>query len=235
MRESTVYTEDSRADDNPSVWQEGRKDKKITGISGRNLRGSSEILDQISLSVKTSLESSNLPGIGYVRTWSVKATPSGYSILKLRLSEPCTDGTESSSLPTEATSHLWRTPDANCYRGPSSEERLKMKVEKGMPISLNDQVRHEQLLFPTPTAFDATCGDLKGKEYTGKNRHAMKLIQAAKLYPTPTAHDAKSNASPSEYNRHSPTLAVSVGGGLNPAWVAWLMGLATNWTEIEEL
>jgi len=44
-------------------------------------------------------------------------------------------------------------------------------------------------LWPTPQKFDATCGDLKGKEYTGKNRHAMKLIQAVKnpkMWPTPS-------------------------------------------------
>ena len=39
--------------------------------------------------------------------------------------------------------------------------------------------------FPTPQVFDATCGDLKGKEYNGETRHAMKLIQAVKRFPTP--------------------------------------------------
>jgi len=29
--------------------------------------------------------------------------------------------------------------------------------------------------WPTPQCFDATAGDLKGKEYTGENRHALKL------------------------------------------------------------
>lgn len=35
---------------------------------------------------------------------------------------------------------LWRTSDANCDRGASSAERMKWKREKGMPISINDQV-----------------------------------------------------------------------------------------------
>lgn len=42
--------------------------------------------------------------------------------------------------------------------------------------------------LPTVTRFDATCGDLKGKEYTG-TWHSMKLIQAVSSWPTPTASD----------------------------------------------
>lgn len=43
----------------------------------------------------------------------------------------------------EEEAALWRTPDANASRGPSSEERYAWKKEKGMPISINDQVKHE--------------------------------------------------------------------------------------------
>ena len=45
-------------------------------------------------------------------------------------------------------------------------------------------------LLPKITTFDAFCGDLAGKEYTG-TRHAMKLIQAAKIWPTPRANDGE--------------------------------------------
>ena len=47
---------------------------------------------------------------------------------------------------------LWRTPDAHIGRGPSSKERMTMKLEKGMPSSFNDQVAHPNLMWPTPTA-----------------------------------------------------------------------------------
>ncbi len=47
------------------------------------------------------------------------------------------------------------------------------------------------LFWPTPQVFDATCGDLKGKEYNGRTRHAMKLGNAVlRMYPTPTKADA---------------------------------------------
>lgn len=41
-------------------------------------------------------------------------------------------------------------------------------------------------LFPTITKFDAECGDLRGKEYNG-TLHSMKLTQAVRMWPTPTA------------------------------------------------
>jgi hypothetical protein len=53
---------------------------------------------------------------------------------------------------------MWRTPDAHCDRGPSSEKRMKMKLEKKMPISINDQVAHPNLMWPTPTNQEAGKG-----------------------------------------------------------------------------
>jgi len=48
---------------------------------------------------------------------------------------------------------MWRTPDAHCDRGPSSAKRMQMKVNKRMPISLNDQVAHPNIMWPTPREF----------------------------------------------------------------------------------
>ena len=41
--------------------------------------------------------------------------------------------------------------------------------------------------WPTVTGFDATGGELKGKEFCG-TRHAMKLGQAVRMFPTPRAN-----------------------------------------------
>ena len=51
------------------------------------------------------------------------------------------------------TMRLWRTPDAHCDRGASSAKRMQMKVDKKMPISLNDQVAHPNIMWPTPREF----------------------------------------------------------------------------------
>ena len=76
-------------------------------------------------------------------------------------------------------------------------------------------------LLPTITKFDADCGDLKGKEYTG-TRHAMKLIQAAKMWPTPRANDAekrgaispdKKNGLPAAVLFPTPTTGAGLCGG----------------------
>lgn len=138
-----LFTEVFPASNSHSVWQETRKGRTIPVISGQNFRGWSEKLDRVGLWLKTYLASSASRRTKFAPTWSVRATKSGYGIMKLRLSERCTDGKEC---------FLWRTPDAHCYRGASSKERYSMKVKQGLPISLNDQVAH---LLPTPTANDA--------------------------------------------------------------------------------
>ena len=216
----TLFTEDSLVDVNPSVWQESKKGRTTTGIFGLSFRDWSENLNQIGLSLKTYLVSCISQQTMFAGTWSVKTTRSGYGIMKLRLSEQNTDEKEFS---------LWRTPDAHCDRGFRKQETFEKRMKRGLPLQLNDQVRH---MLPTPTRFDATCGDLKGKEWNGENRHSIKLIQAVKLLPTPVAHDAK-GTSPADYKRHTPPLACLAGGSLNPNWIEWLMGFPTGWTDLE--
>jgi len=57
-------------------------------------------------------------------------------------------------------------------------------------------------------------------------------------WPTPTAHLAKENASPSEGRRNEPTLTFQAlkgqTGHLNPEWIEWLMGFPIGWTDLED-
>ncbi len=48
--------------------------------------------------------------------------------------------------------------------------------------------------------------------------------------PTPTAHDAKKGAYPSEYNRNTPGIAVILGGKPAPTFQEWQMGWPINHT-----
>ena len=52
-----------------------------------------------------------------------------------------------------------------------------------------------------------------------------------KMWPTPTAQDAKNNGGPSQHNRNTKPLNAEVGGSLNPQWVEWLMGYPSGWTD----
>jgi DNA (cytosine-5)-methyltransferase 1 len=142
---------------------------------------------------------------------------------------------------------LWRTPGAEDAAGRGTyatyESYKKGRLEKGKQISLSNQVKFSQM-FPTPTRFDATCGDLDGREYNGQTRHAMKLIQAAKMWPTPKARDFKDTTTlpPSrQKNEGKDSLSQRIGremsnngGQLNPTWVEALMGYPLSWTELED-
>ena len=132
-RQLMLFTEDFPAEVNPSAWQVSKKGRKTADICGRSFCGWSESLDRVGLLVKTYLEYSSSRQTQFVPTWSVKATASGYGILKLRLSAHRTEGNGC---------FLWRTPDAHCDRGASSKERWQKKQREGLPISLNDQVAH---------------------------------------------------------------------------------------------
>ena len=68
-----------------------------------------------------------------------------------------------------------------------------------------------------------------------KNGFGSLTMQVKAMLPTPTAHNAKECASPSEYNRNTHTLATHAGGKLNPTWVEWLMGWPLEWTDLKPL
>jgi hypothetical protein len=102
-------------------------------------------------------------------------------------------------------------------------------------------------LLPTPVKSDADSGAIIGKndqykitkngmlrKYNGKGTNgSLGLARHVQFFPTPTAHNAKENASPSEYLRNTPTLAAQVGGKLNPQFVEWLMGFPIHHTDLE--
>ena len=139
---STSSLEDTLANLSPS--QVEKKVKMIRDTSGQSILDLSKNVGQLGLLEKMLVDTLNSVSTPLSRTWRVKTTPLGRLVFQLRASAPTTK---------EKESGLWRTPDAHSGRGPSSEKRMKMKLEKKMPISLNDQVAHPHLV-PTPTARD---------------------------------------------------------------------------------
>ena len=132
-KQLTLFTEASPADVSHSAWQASRKGGTTTDIYGRSFCGWSERLDRVGLSLKTYLALSTSRLMRFAPVWSVKATQSGYGIMKLWLSAHRTEG---------SGYFLWRTPDAHCDRGFRKRETFERRMERGMPIQLNDQVAH---------------------------------------------------------------------------------------------
>lgn len=99
-------------------------------------------------------------------------------------------------------------------------------------------------MFPTPNAAGGT-GYMSG---TKRNRWHPTLESYVRLWPTPTAGDAKSSGSRNlagskAHPGVSLTDAVVAGGSstprgqvdpgrLNPTWVEWLMGFPLGWTDL---
>ncbi len=83
--------------------------------------------------------------------------------------------------------------------------------------------------WPTPTKTDIS---LRKKKYS---QGGTALSLAVQRWPTPTKHNSKECAAPSEYKRKTPTLAAQAGGKLNPIWIEWLMGWPMGWTDLEPL
>jgi len=160
--------------------------------------------------------------------------------------------------------HHWRTPDANMERGNRSYENMKMRLEKGKPLNLNDQLNaiHKGLLpepskkyFPTPTASDASTGAIMGKDDVfyltangiprrinkSGNDGSLGLARYVKYIPTPQKRDFRSgqanrvNRKGKQNNLNDYAKLLSNNDGqLNPDWVEALMGYPYGWTDIDK-
>ena len=85
--------------------------------------------------------------------------------------------------------------------------------------------------WPTPTV----CGNYNRKGASKTSGDGLATAVIKRMWPTPTAHNAKEGAFPSEHNRNTPTLSAQAGGSLNPPWVEWLMGWPLGWTDLKPL
>lgn len=121
----------------------------------------------------------------------------------------------------ETESQLWRTPDAHSDRGASSHERAKLKIEQGMPISINDMVAHPDL-FPTPVVADSAQGAVIGENDTFRETSSGRLRKVnqygtdgsiglgryVQMFPTPRANEC-GDYQYSQGDHAKPTLTLS--------------------------
>jgi hypothetical protein len=106
---------------------------------------------------------------------------------------------------------LWPTPNARDYFPPHKPEYIAAKKAQGHGMSmLNDAVS----LFPTPTArdyrggFSTNSDAFKNRLNHSRGVNLVEFIQRQNQ---------------------------GIGGSLNPAWVAWLMGYPTAWESCADM
>jgi hypothetical protein len=131
----------------------------------------------------------------------------------------------------------WTTPSA-------SDARRGGTITAAMSGSSLAQQVNTPAFWPTPTASLGTKG---GRVTPRKGREGGTLIEAvsARTWPTPNASDATKWSNQTLVDRvlkgQQVRLNTAVspeggkGGQLNPAWVEWLMGWPTGWTELKPL
>lgn len=81
--------------------------------------------------------------------------------------------------------------------------------------------------WPTIRATDATRQDCASE----RRRNNPSLVAMVKMFPTPTANDAKNCGGKSQLRRNTKPLNAVIGGALNPTWCEWLMGWPLGWTD----
>ena len=112
---------------------------------------------------------------------------------------------------------------------------------KGASATSADGLATAVKRWPTPRAQDSyersNWKTIADANEGGKSQMTLtrKIKYEARMWPTPTAHNAKETNAPSEANRNTPTLAAQAGGQLNPTWVEWLMGWPLGWTDLKPL
>ena len=115
--------------------------------------------------------------------------------------------------------------DGECWEQPKLEQTIR-GIESG---SLQE-------IFPTPRSCSAMAATITPESSWNEKRNPnLETIVGRRMFPTPTCHNSKEGAFPSEYNRKTPSLATHAGGKLNPTWVEWLMGWTLGWTDLKPL
>ena len=149
-----------------------------------------------------------------------------------------TSGTESGLL------EKWSTPTH--YEDRTSIEQFQKRMElQGRTVEaaeLSVQVRMNMagLWRTSDTGAGGTSGLVKKGKTHRENGQPIQIrlvdqVNNPRLWPTPTASNAKNNGSASQMRRNTKPLDAEVGGALNPNWVEWLMGWPVGWTDLKPL
>lgn len=165
----------------------------------------------------------------------ILALPENKQALDLKQEVVCTVKPYASLASFDQNSCTWKTSQTSLLT--DSEPYLQTLPRSGMtrngyvyelPIvgRLTKEIDGGYLATPTCTSNQLAPSMMKHKS-------CRNMAQA--MLPTPTAHDAKKGAYPSEYNRNTPGIAVILGGRIDPKFQEWQMGWPINHTALKQL
>lgn len=195
--EWTSYAEESPASPTPS--QESNWEPTTSEHSGRKCYELYATSGPLTWFWKTLLVSYPWRSTAFYLTWRPKATKQGRLYFQL----------VPKAHPIAATDcSLWRTPQAhNATQRPKSKDLYERCLETGQSsITLTDQVRHENGLWPTPASSDATRGDCESE----RNRNTPHLVSAVKMWPTPRASEGEHGGPNARDSSGKPALSSAV-------------------------
>ena len=230
----TLFQGDSPA--SPFPWLESKKVKGMTATCGLKCSELSESLRRVGCSVRTYLESCELPPGTWSRTWSARALTSRCLILKLRLSARSTGERESRLLPTV-------TATVGEKGGPNQRDSCgRPGLQMAAMLWQTPNVPNGGWVNPADMSPTGVMPD--GKKRQVGLEHQVKMVSSG-LWPTPRAADYKgcgpAGSSSAEHHLKRgqlsgavlyPKSSDAVNGQLNPTWVEWLMGFSIGWTDL---
>lgn len=204
--------------------------------------------DPATQSLRTSLPSKQEDSIPFLRTLPRAGMMRSGSVYQQAPLALPTRGTESGSLPTPVAHDDGKSPEAHMAmkaRMPGGARktitslsvlaRNGFRQADGTPWSLSSSraSASRSKNWPTPQARDYKDG--RNPKPHGKHSPSLPVAVATherETFPTPTARDGTGGPGTAKSAQGSPNLRTVVGGTLNPAWLEWLMGFPTGWTEL---
>ena len=228
LEELISLQEDTPANRSPSPGSE--KAVKMTDISGQRCLQLSRLSGPLGSLEKTLLATSAWASTKCFLTWRPKATPQGRLLFQLVPLMPRTD---------ETGFGLWQTPNAT-MRGGNQTQGSQLSLIK----QVNGWKKDGTQMWPTPRANSAMAATLQ--PYMAerfKNYGNLEEAVALTMFPTPASRDYKGARKPdtmAQTGRNPETNSLpdavefkGASGRLNPAFVEWLMGYPTGYTDLD--
>ena len=187
--------------------------------------------------------------MSYLAAFRAKTSPQPEKAQELTESEAeCGEKWHGSFVKYDLDSSLWRTHQCSLLGDlePFSETWPRWGLMRSGECWEQQTLAHrtsetESGLWRTPdTGAGGTSGLLKEGKTHRENGQPIQIrlvdqVKNPRLWPTPTAQDAKNNGAASQMVRNTKPLNAEVGGALNPMWVEWLMGWPLGWTDLKPL